>query len=166
VLRVHMDSLTELWNHGYFQYIFLAELEKAKATSVPLSLIMLDIDDFKIYNDMLGHQAGDRILKELAQLIKNQSRKMDYVCRYGGEEFTIILPRTEKKEAFLIAERLRTDIEKQTFIHEEILPQKRLTVSIGLATFPEDAESPTELINASDKTLYQAKNKGKNITCC
>jgi diguanylate cyclase (GGDEF)-like protein len=166
VMRAHMDSLTELWNHGYFQYLLQTELEKEKATSAPLSLIMLDIDDFKIYNDRLGHQAGDKILKELAVLLKNQSRKMDYVCRYGGEEFTIILPETEKKEAFLIAERLRTDIEKHGFIHEEILPQKKLTMSLGLATFPEDGNTPSELIAASDKALYQAKQKGKNNTCC
>jgi len=166
VMRVHMDSLTELWNHGYFQYLLQAEMEKAKATQAPLSLIMLDIDDFKIYNDTLGHQAGDKILKELAILLKNQSRKMDYVCRYGGEEFTVILPQTDKKEAFLIAERLRTDIGKHAFIHEEILPQKKLTASLGLATFPEDGYTPSELITASDKALYQAKHKGKNNTCC
>jgi diguanylate cyclase (GGDEF)-like protein len=166
VMRAHMDSLTELWNHGYFQYILQTEMEKARATNAPLSLMMLDIDDFKIYNDMLGHQAGDRLLKELAFVLKNQSRKMDYVCRYGGEEFTIILPQTEKKEAFMIAERIRLDVEKYAFNHEEILPQKKFTVSLGLATFPEDGHSPSEIISASDKRLYEAKNKGKNNTCC
>ena len=165
VIRSHTDSLTNLWNHGYFQYLLQSEMEKAKATSVPLSLVTVDIDDFKVYNDSLGHQAGDSILREIARLLKNQSRKMDYVCRYGGEEFTIILPQTEKREAHLIAERLRQDIEKQIFIHEEILPNKKLTVSIGLATFPRDGQNPSELISYSDKTLYQAKHKGKNITC-
>jgi diguanylate cyclase (GGDEF)-like protein len=165
VMRSHTDSLTDLWNHGYFQYLLQAELDKAKITRIPLSLIMLDIDDFKIYNDKLGHQAGDKILKDLALLLKNQSRKMDHVCRYGGEEFTIILPQTDKKEAFLIAERLRQDIEKQTFIHEEILPQKKLTVSLGLVSFPEDGSTPSELLAYSDKALYQAKSKGKNSTC-
>ncbi|OGX44709.1 MAG: hypothetical protein A3G38_00225 [Omnitrophica WOR_2 bacterium RIFCSPLOWO2_12_FULL_51_8] len=163
-LRAHSDYLTDLWNHGYFQAILQSELEKARAAKTPLTLIMLDIDDFKVYNDSLGHQAGDSILKQLGALLKNQSRKMDYVCRYGGEEFTIILPGTEKKEAYLIAERLRQDIEKQGFIHEEILPQKKLTVSIGLAAFPENGLNPSELIAASDKALYQAKNKGKNNT--
>ncbi|MBM3250277.1 MAG: sensor domain-containing diguanylate cyclase [Candidatus Omnitrophica bacterium] len=166
VMLSNMDSLTELWNHGYFQFLLQSELDKAKATSTPLTLMMVDIDDFKIYNDILGHQAGDRILKDLAGLLKNLSRKMDYVCRYGGEEFTIILPATEKKEAFQIAERLRLDIEKHPFAHEEVLPHKKLTVSLGLASFPEDGSSPSELIRASDKTLYQAKDKGKNITCC
>jgi len=166
VLRAHSDSLTNLWNHGYFQYLLRSELEKAQATKAPLSLIIMDIDNFKIYNDTLGHQAGDEILKTLALLLKNQSRKMDYVCRYGGEEFSIILPQTEKQEALLIAERLRLDIEKQVFINNETLSDKKTTVSIGLGSFPEDGSSPSELILFADKTLYQAKQKGKNNTCC
>ena len=166
VTRAHSDSLTELWNHGYFQFLLQAELEKAKITKTPLSLIALDIDNFKVYNDALGHQSGDKILKALAALIKNQSRKMDYVCRYGGEEFTIILPQTEKQEAFLIAERIRTDIERYTFVNDPILPNKKLTMSIGLSSFPEDGFLPSELISHSDKALYEAKQKGKNNTCC
>ena len=164
VMQTHLDSLTELWNHGFFQYLLQTELEKARLAKVSLSLITVDIDDFKVYNDTLGHQAGDKILKELALLLKNQSRKMDYVCRYGGEEFTVLLPKTDKKETYIIAERLRTDIEKYVFTHEDILPQKKLTVSLGLATYPEDAKTPAELIAASDKALYQAKNRGKNNT--
>jgi diguanylate cyclase (GGDEF)-like protein len=165
VIRAHLDSLTNLWNHGYFQYLLGVELEKAKATSTQLSLIMLDMDDFKIYNDTLGHQAGDSTLKEIATLIKNQSRKMDYVCRYGGEEFAIILPYTDKKEAYMIAERLRENIAKHPFSNQEILPNKILTASLGLASFPNDGNSPSELIAHSDKALYEAKGKGKNYTC-
>lgn len=165
VIQAHQDSLTNLWNHGYFQYLLGMELEKAKATSTQLSLVMLDIDDFKIYNDLLGHQAGDDILKDMATLLKNQSRKMDYVCRYGGEEFAVILPYTEKKEAFMIAERLRENIEKHPFVHQEILPKKVLTVSVGLAAFPEDGNTPAEIIEHSDRALYEAKGKGKNSTC-
>ena len=165
VIRAHLDSLTNLWNHGYFQYLLSVELEKSKATSTNLSLIMLDIDDFKVYNDMIGHQAGDQILKEVAALLRNQSRKMDYVCRYGGEEFAIILPYTDRKEAFMIAERLRENIQKQHFVSEEILPSKVLTASLGLATFPEDGDSPTALIEHADQALYEAKKQGKNKTC-
>jgi diguanylate cyclase (GGDEF)-like protein len=165
VMMAHMDSLTELWNHGHFQHLLISELEKSRAMQKPLSLIMLDIDYFKIYNDRLGHQAGDKILRDLAGLLRNQSRKMDYVCRYGGEEFAIILPQADKKEALLIAERLRMDIERQVFLHEEILPDKKLTVSLGISSFPEDGLLPAELITASDKFLYQAKNKGRNKTC-
>ena len=165
-IRAHLDSLTGLWNHGYFQQMLQEELEKAKQQKTHLSLIMLDIDYFKIYNDTLGHQAGDTILKELAALLSEKSRKMDYVCRYGGEEFTIILPQANKKEAFLIAERLREGIKNHSFSHEEILPSKELTVSLGLATFPEDGLTPSHLISSSDKALYWAKQKGRNSTCC
>ncbi len=164
VMRAHSDYLTGLWNHGYFQYILQLELEKAKAMNTPLSLIMVDIDDFKIYNDTFGHQAGDKILKELAVLLKKQSRKMDYVCRYGGEEFTIVLPQADKQETFLLAERLRQDIQKHVFEHQEVLPHQKLTVSVGIAAFPENGLSPSELITYSDKALYQAKYKGKNVT--
>ncbi len=165
VIRAHTDSLTEIWNHGYFQFLLHSEIEKTKATTSPLSLIMIDIDDFKVYNDTLGHQDGDAILRQLAQLLKNQSRKMDHVCRYGGEEFAVILPRTDKKEAFMIAERLRQNVEKHRFIHEEILPHKKFTVSLGLATYPENGANAAELIHYCDKMLYQAKDKGKNLTC-
>lgn len=165
VTLAHTDYLTGLWNHGYFQYILHEEIGKAKNNKTPLSLLMLDIDDFKIYNDSFGHQAGDKILKDVAFLIKQQSRKIDYACRYGGEEFTLILPCANKKEALAIAERIRENIKKFPFIHEEILPSKKLTASLGLATFGEDGVTAAELIAASDKKLYQAKNKGKNFTC-
>jgi len=164
--RAHSDYLTNLWNHGYFQYLLHTEIEKAKANKSKLSLIMIDIDDFKIYNDTLGHQAGDKILRDLARLLRNQSRKMDFICRYGGEEFTIILPHTDIKEAFLIGERIRMDIQKFPFLNEEVFPNKQLTVSLGIASFPENGKIPTELITSSDNSLYRAKNKGKNNTCC
>jgi len=166
VERAHSDYLTNLWNHGYFQLLLQTELEKAKATKSPLTLMMIDIDDFKIYNDTLGHQAGDKILKDLARLLRDQSRKMDQVCRYGGEEFTIILPHTDKKEAFLIAERIRMDIQRYPFLNEEIFPNKQLTVSLGISTFPKDGLLAAELITITDKALYQAKNQGKNNTYC
>ncbi|MFH1508312.1 MAG: sensor domain-containing diguanylate cyclase [Candidatus Omnitrophota bacterium] len=165
VIRVNSDSLTELWNHGYFQYLLAAELEKSKATNAKFTLMLIDIDDFKIYNDSLGHQEGDKILKDLAVVLKNQSRKMDSVCRYGGEEFAIILPQTDKRETLPIAERLRQTIGKHAFIHQDVLPHKVLTVSLGLSSFPEDGSTPSELISYSDRKLYEAKRTGKNKTC-
>ncbi len=164
-LRSHTDSLTDLWNHGYFQFLLQDEVEKSRVNQRPLSLLAVDIDDFKVYNDTLGHQSGDAILKNLAALLKGYSRKIDYVCRYGGEEFMIILPQTDKSEAFVIAERLRQDVEKYQFLHGEILPNKKLTVSLGLSTFEADGTNPSELIAHADKALYQAKHKGKNNTC-
>ncbi|MFA6383876.1 MAG: diguanylate cyclase [Candidatus Omnitrophota bacterium] len=165
VISTHQDSLTDLWNHGYFQHLLAVELEKAKATTNPLSLVMLDIDDFKVYNDTLGHQEGDKILKDMATLLKSHSRKMDFVCRYGGEEYAIILPYTDKKEAYMIAERMRESIAKNPFLNQEVLPNKTLTVSIGVSTFPANGATTADLIAYSDKALYEAKNRGKNTTC-
>jgi diguanylate cyclase (GGDEF)-like protein len=164
--RAHSDYLTSLWNHGYFQYLLQAEVEKARALKSKLSLVTIDIDNFKVYNDTMGHQEGDKILKDLARLLRNQSRKMDHVCRYGGEEFTIILPQTDQKEAYLIAERLRMDIQKYPFLNEKIFPNNQLTVSLGIATFPDNGLTSDELVTSSDKSLYRAKNQGKNNTCC
>jgi len=106
VTRSYTDSLTGLWHHGYFQSILQEEIDRAKMLNVPLSLIMLDIDFFKNYNDTLGHQRGDSVLLEISKILKDHSRKMDYVCRYGGEEFAIILPQTGIRESSHIAERL------------------------------------------------------------
>lgn len=165
ITRSNTDSLTGLWNHGYFHHLLHNNIQKAKANKTCLSLIMLDMDNFKIYNDRLGHQTGDKILRDLARLIKDYSRKIDWVARYGGEEFSIILPQTNKKEAVIIGERLRQIIEQQPFHQEEILPNKKLTASLGIATFPEDAQEVSTLISTADQRLYLAKSKGKNITC-
>lgn len=165
VIKSHSDSLTGLWNHGYFQYLLQKELQRAREENLSLSMVMIDIDDFKKYNDALGHQAGDEILKDIAKILQDHSRKMDWVCRYGGEEFTIILPQTSKKETIPIAERLREKISAYLFNHIEIMPNKKLTVSLGIASFPEDGSSNSELIASADRLLYKAKSKGKNQSC-
>ena len=164
IIRSNTDSLTGLWNHGYFHQLLQTEVEKAKANKTCLSLIMLDMDDFKIYNDKLGHQYGDAVLKELTRLLKDYCRKIDLIARYGGEEFAIILPQTSKKETATIAERLRQQIAQFPFTQEEILPNARLTASLGIATLPEDAHTGSELIATADQNLYIAKSKGKNNT--
>ena len=126
---------------------------------------MIDIDDFKSYNDEFGHQAGDEILQDIARILSEHSRKMDWVCRYGGEEFAVILPRTLKKEAIMIAERLREKIAKYSFLHIESIPDKKLTISLGISSFPDDAGDNSAIITRTDKQLYRAKQLGKNKIC-
>ena len=152
LLRAHTDSLTQLWNHGYFQYSLDEAIALAKEKREPVSLLLIDIDNFKKYNDEYGHQKGDEILRSISYLLREHSRKMDMVCRYGGEEFAIILPHTTKEEARQIAERLRQVIEHSG------LP----TLSIGIATYPDDAKTKQELIELADGLLYKAKRLGKN----
>jgi diguanylate cyclase (GGDEF)-like protein len=165
VILSQTDSLTKLWNHGYFHYKLSELLEKAKEENLHLSLIILDLDNFKIYNDRLGHQTGDEILIKVSEIIRESSRKDDFACRYGGEEFVIILPRTKREEAYIIAERIREKIERFPFKYENILPGERLTVSLGIASFPENGISKQDLITYADKKLYEAKSGGKNRTC-
>jgi len=164
VTMAQTDSLTKLYNHGYFQDALTTEIEHAKEAARILSLLLIDLDNFKNYNDTLGHQAGDKILSQIGIFLKDSSRKLDYACRYGGEEFAIILPRTDKKEAFAIAQRIRELIESHPFWKEEVQPLRKLTVSIGLAAFPEDANDKQGLLTAADLALYQAKHTGKNKT--
>lgn len=156
--KAHTDSLTGLWNYGSFQYKLDEELAKAKKTNDTLSILMVDVDNFKNYNDTFGHIQGDLILKEISKKIKDSCRKIDIVCRYGGEEFSLILPSNNKKEAGLLAERIRKSIEKNSIL------DYKFTVSIGVANFPQDHTQKKELIKKADTALYQAKAKGKNCT--
>ncbi|MCM8824460.1 MAG: sensor domain-containing diguanylate cyclase [Candidatus Omnitrophica bacterium] len=156
LLLAHTDTLTSLWNYGYFQYKLDEEIMKANSQKYELVVMMIDIDDFKKFNDTFGHQAGDDALKKVANILKQCSRKIDIVCRYGGEEFALILPNTSKDESIIIAERIRNAIESQ-----EIM-QRHITVSIGVASFPLDVKSKDELIKKADLALYRAKSEGKN----
>jgi len=149
------DGLTGLFNRRYFNELINVEVNRVKRFPTALSLLMLDIDNFKNYNDTQGHQAGDELLKSAAKVFKNSVRAVDIVSRYGGEEFIVILPQADKKAAQIIAERLRV----QTGLY---LPT---TVSIGIATLPEDASEVEQLIEKADSALYQAKKTGKNKWC-
>jgi diguanylate cyclase (GGDEF)-like protein len=135
---------------------------RAERHNNPLSLMMIDVDDFKKYNDMQGHPAGDDALRSIASLLRDTVRNIDFVARYGGEEFTVVLPQTTKQEAVVIGERLRGEVERFYIPHEEQLPLGKMTISIGLATYPEDARQVKSLIDAADKALYRAKDAGKN----
>lgn len=165
LIKSHTDSLTGLWNHGYFQYRLHEEISLTQENNQPVSVIMADIDNFKAYNDTYGHQKGDQILKQIARVLLISSRKQDSIYRYGGEEFAILLPQTNKHETRLIAERIRIAVEKYDFQAAENPPDKKLTISIGIATLPNDALTKDTLLGYADKELYEAKHQGKNRIC-
>lgn len=158
------DGLTGLFNHKHFQERLKEELTRAKRYHHPLSLIMVDIDYFKNYNDYYGHIQGDAVLKMMAQIFKNTVRELDIVARYGGEEFVIILPETDKLKSLNFAERLRQNVELHQFKGEKTQPQKKLTISLGIATYSEDADTD-KLIDKADQALYNAKKSGRNKVC-
>lgn len=162
VIKTHKDALTDLWNHGYFQFMLDEELRRAKDQMSYLSLIMLDIDNFKNYNDTWGHQKGDEILVRISKIITESSRRVDCVCRYGGEEFAVILPDAAKKDALVIAERIRSNIQQFPFSAGAEHPPQSITVSVGIASFPEDGNTKAEIIRSADIALYHAKRQGKN----
>jgi len=159
------DWLTKLWNSGEFHKRLSLCIEKAKINDAPLTLSMIDMDNFKMYNDTQGHLKGDDAIRDIARILTEKSRKGDIVARYGGEEFCVIMPFTAKEDARLISERLRGEIEKNFM--EKLGPQSqvKLTASIGIATFPQDATDKDALINRADSALYEAKRTGKNKTC-
>ncbi|MBL7085039.1 MAG: sensor domain-containing diguanylate cyclase [Candidatus Omnitrophica bacterium] len=160
----HSDSLTNLINHGRFQYLLSREFKQAAKLKKPLSLVMIDIDYFKNFNDSLGHPAGDKVLISIAKILKKTCRSTDIVARYGGEEFVVVLSETNKESAWGMAERLREAIEQFEFPGEKVQPNKNLTISLGLVSFPEDAKNKNELIAKADSALYQAKKAGRNRT--
>lgn len=161
----HTDSLTKLWNHGFFQKKLSEEIRLAARESQPLSLMMIDIDNFKNLNDTHGHQYGDYILTEIAQILRESARETDYLCRYGGEEFAVILHGTGTQQSFEIAERARVKVQNFRFEPPENHTEIKITVSIGVATFPHDAQTKEELIADADRAMYIAKFTGKNKTC-
>lgn len=156
------DRLTELYNHGYFQKRLAEELDRAKRYDHVLSLIMLDIDHFKDFNDAFGHPKGNIVLRRLASILKGNIRNTDIAARYGGEEFVIILPETNGEEAKALAERVRRIIEKTSFKGNKEHPAVTKTVSLGIASYPKDAVTQEKLINKADQAMYQAKKEGRN----
>ncbi|MBE9541940.1 MAG: GGDEF domain-containing protein [Proteobacteria bacterium] len=159
-----IDGLTELYNYRYFHQHLQMELEREKRYGRPLSLVMLDIDNFRDYNNQYGHPVGDLVLKNLASILKNATRGCDVICRYGGEEFTVILPETDKEEASIVCERIRQEVAKTNMHDGEGNSIGNICITIGLASFPIDADNKNELIEQADKALYQGKEAGKNCT--
>ncbi|MDZ7401341.1 MAG: PleD family two-component system response regulator [candidate division KSB1 bacterium] len=156
------DGLTGLYNYRYFKEQLTQEITRAKRHNSHVSISMIDIDYFKNYNDTHGHPAGDQVLKTIADLLRNNIRKIDIAARYGGEEFALILVETDKQAAGVVANKIKNLIEHQKFHYEETQPNGKLTISMGVATFPEDAMTPEELVKIADQRLYLAKKAGRN----
>lgn len=155
------DSLTGLYNRRAFEERLQQEVDRAIRYHRPLSLMMIDVDYFKLYNDLYGHLQGDRILVDVAHSLKTLSRATDMVARYGGEEFILILPETDRTSAEALGNRLREHVARQKFPGGEHLPSQALTISIGIASYTAPAPKET-LLEAADKALYQAKRTGRN----
>jgi diguanylate cyclase (GGDEF)-like protein/PAS domain S-box-containing protein len=158
----YTDDLTGIYNHRYFIHHLTEEVKKQKRYPTALSLLMIDIDYFKHYNDTNGHLAGDQVLRAVALLIGHGVRESDIVARYGGEEFSAILLNTGKKAAMEVAERVRKIVAEQSFPNERAQPNGKLTVSIGIATFSPSVCTLTDLIREADDALYRAKRAGRN----
>jgi diguanylate cyclase (GGDEF)-like protein len=157
------DSLTKVYNRRYFTERYLAEFERAKKINIDLSLLMIDIDHFKKINDNYGHLVGDAVLREVAKLIRDNLREIDFVGRFGGEEFSVILPETDKAGAIMVAERISSRISREYIrVFDETLTA---TVSIGIAAFATNITDPKAFMEIADKALYKAKVMGRNRVC-
>lgn len=156
-----IDGLTELYNHRYFQEQMLLQVTNCKRYNNHFSMIIIDIDFFKKFNDVYGHQSGDAVLKQVAAKLKKNVRSCDIVCRYGGEEMTIILPNTDYEEAIITAEKICGLIAEKPFklVNNQ---ESNVTISLGVATYPQDGDAPAQIIESADKRLYVAKENGRN----
>jgi len=156
------DGLTGLYNHCHFREVLDAELARAARHSRPFSLLFIDIDRFKSFNDTHGHLAGDSLLRSLAGVLTRDCRASTVVARYGGEEFVLLLPETEDAGSMLYAERLRETVAQEHFEDESGNPLGRVTISVGVASFPKHTTEAAMLIDRADRALYQAKRDGRN----
>lgn len=156
------DELTGLFNHRYFYRQFEREFKRTRRYGHPLSLIMLDIDLFKQYNDLNGHLAGDEVLRFIAARLKNTTRDVDIIARYGGDEFSIILPDTDLQQAWVQAERIRRAIERDALGKREMSDSQRITASLGVACLRPDMRQVEDLVRAADQAMYRSKATGGN----
>lgn len=156
LFKAHTDSLTGLWNYGYFQYRLDEEIVNAQSQNQNVSLMMIDVDDFKKFNDTYGHLHGDKALREIGLTVKESCRKVDILCRYGGEEFSLILPSINADEAAFLGERIRESVQNKNIMNAGF------TISIGISSFPQKSSDKESLIKSADEALYKAKRSGKN----
>ncbi len=157
-----LDGLTQLYNHRYFHELMNREINRSIRYPQDFSIMMIDIDDFKRFNEAHGHLSGDCALKNISQIMLNSVRRVDLISRYGGEEFVIIMPHTNKEGANIAAKRLLDKIKNADIRDEKSQVLGRLTVSIGIASYPRDGQSKENLIKAADEALTKAKKEGKN----
>ena len=156
------DFLTGLKTRGYFEQQLDLEIKRAERKRTPIALLMLDIDHFKKLNDSYGHHVGDQVLREVTAVVMKDLREVDTAARYGGEEFVIVLPETNTAGAMQVANRIRRGVEQAKFFAGSPRQVERVTISIGVAVFDQDAQSKRELIEAADAALYAAKSQGRN----
>ncbi|MBI4511250.1 MAG: diguanylate cyclase [Deltaproteobacteria bacterium] len=156
------DGLTGLYNHRHFHERLALEVERSGRNGLPLALFMIDVDHFKRYNDCNGHPAGDDVLRQVAKLLVEGRRANDFCARYGGEEFAVVLVDTPKLTAAHVAEKLRQRIADFPFPRFDTVPGGRITVSIGVAAFPDDAGDAEALVRSADAALYRAKSGGRD----
>ena len=159
------DNLTGLYNHSYLKHFMAHELIRCYRQKEPMAFIMIDIDDFKQYNDTYGHPAGDALLRRFGRLIKTTIREIDLAARYGGEEFAVVLPYTESEEARRVAERIRDTIRNGSFSKGTPRLCEKRTASLGVACYPKDGDTVAAIIQRADEALYRAKSQGKNQVC-
>jgi diguanylate cyclase (GGDEF)-like protein len=160
--RAITDGLAGLSDHRHFYEQLELEMARAERYDLPLSLLLLDIDHFKLYNDRAGHRAGDHVLRRLGVILRAVARETDVVARYGGEEFAVILPHTSPDDALAFAERVHAEVEVEKFPRGEVQPGGHLSVSIGVASWPDHARSVEGLVEAADQALYRAKRLGRD----